>query len=76
MENHKSEKKEMDNHKPEKTNREISFGEVTPKNLNLVKLLNTHIFPVTYNQQFYNNLLKTIQFCKLGFFLLSIFFLI
>lgn len=61
-----SESKEVLKEDKPKSN-EISYGEVTSKNLNLIKLMNLNIFPVQYNQQFYTNLLKTTYFCKLVF---------
>ena len=44
----------------------ISFGDVTEKNLGQLKVLNSVVFPVKYNDKFYNDLLQHADYCKLG----------
>ena len=48
----------------------ISFGEVTPKNVEQLRKLNLAVFPVRYNEKFYNDLANNpIQlYTHLGFF--------
>lgn len=36
--------------------KQLSFGEVTPKNVEQLRKLNLAIFPVRYNEKFYNDL--------------------
>ena len=48
----------------------ISFGEVTPKNIEQLRKLNLAVFPVRYNEKFYNDLANNpIQsYTHLGYF--------
>ena len=50
--------------------RHISFGEVNPKNVEQLRKLNLAVFPVRYNEKFYNDLSNNpIQsFTHLGYF--------
>ena len=38
---------------------EVEFGEVHEKNIGQLKLINSIVFPVKYNDQFYRGLLRT-----------------
>jgi hypothetical protein len=49
-----------------KPNLMLSFGDVTEKNLGQLKLLNSAVFPVKYNNKFYDDLLAHSEYCKLG----------
>ncbi len=44
----------------------IELGELTQHNLKQLKVLNRDIFPVTYNEKFYKDLLDAGELCKLG----------
>ncbi|XP_055354199.1 N-alpha-acetyltransferase 50-like [Paramacrobiotus metropolitanus] len=44
------------------------LGTITKHNLKMVKRLNQVIFPVSYNDQFYNDLLKAGDLAKIAFF--------
>jgi hypothetical protein len=44
----------------------IELGELTQHNLKQLKLLNRDIFPVSYNEKFYKDLLAAGELCKLG----------
>ena len=48
----------------------VSFGEVSPKNIEQVRKLNQAIFPVKYNDKFYNDLstVNATQFTHLAYF--------
>eukprot|EP00927_Polykrikos_kofoidii_P063715 TRINITY_DN58581_c0_g1_i1.p1 TRINITY_DN58581_c0_g1~~TRINITY_DN58581_c0_g1_i1.p1 ORF type:complete len:225 (+),score=34.69 TRINITY_DN58581_c0_g1_i1:100-675(+) len=46
----------------------LDIDHVTDKNLGQLKKLNTATFPVTYKDQFYQDLLKTLDYCRLGYF--------
>ena len=41
---------------------------LTPKNLGNVKVLNTHCFPLTYGDSFYEQLMANTQHARLGYF--------
>jgi ribosomal protein S18 acetylase RimI-like enzyme len=45
----------MDERKPKLS---LSFGEITEKNIGQLKILNSSIFPVKYNEKFYSDLLQ------------------
>lgn len=47
----------------------IELGELTQHNLKQLKILNRDIFPVSYNEKFYKDLLDAGELCKLGKFL-------
>lgn len=44
------------------------LGTITKHNLKMVKRLNQVIFPVSYNDQFYNDLLKAGELAKIAFY--------
>jgi len=44
---------------------ELTFGEITHKNMGQLKVLNAVIFPVKYNDKFYSGLLHSVEFSKL-----------
>jgi hypothetical protein len=44
----------------------IELGELTQHNLKQLKILNRDVFPVTYNEKFYKDLLDAGELCKLG----------
>ena len=54
----------------ERSQKHISFGEVTEKNVDQVRKLNLAVFPVRYNEKFYNDLANNpIQsYTHLGYF--------
>ena len=54
----------------ERSQKHISFGEITEKNLDQVRKLNLAVFPVRYNDKFYNDLANNpVQsFTHLGYF--------
>ena len=53
----------------ERSQKHISFGEVTEKNIDQVRKLNLAVFPVRYNDKFYADLATTHgKFTQLGFF--------
>jgi hypothetical protein len=44
----------------------IELGELTQHNLKQLKVLHRDIFPVSYNEKFYKDLLNAEELCKLG----------
>lgn len=44
------------------------LGDVTPHNINLLKKLNCVVFPVTYNDKFYKDVLEAGELAKLAYF--------
>mmetsp|Transcript_134410 Transcript_134410/g.287547 ORF Transcript_134410/g.287547 Transcript_134410/m.287547 type:complete len:196 (+) Transcript_134410:62-649(+) len=46
----------------------LEFGNLTEKNVGQLKKLNAATFPVTYMDQFYQDLQKSLSYCRLGFF--------
>lgn len=44
----------------------IDLGELTQHNLKQLKILHRDIFPVSYNEKFYKDLLDAGELCKLG----------
>ena len=44
----------------------IELGEVTPHNIKLLRRLNQVIFPVSYNDKFYKDVLESGPLAKLG----------
>jgi hypothetical protein len=44
----------------------IELGELTQHNLKQLKVLNRDIFPVSYNEKFYKDVLDVGELCKLG----------
>lgn len=47
---------------------QVELGHITEKNVGQLKKLNTACFPVHYQEQFYNDLLKGLDYCRLGYF--------
>ncbi len=45
---------------------ETTFGEITEKNIGQLKVLHSAIFPVTYNDKFYLDLVESVQYSTLG----------
>lgn len=59
----------------EKLNLDLQLVEITEKNIGSLKILNSAIFPVHYNEKFYSDLLYSTHYSTLGFFFFfSIFF--
>eukprot|EP00727_Mastigamoeba_balamuthi_P013108 m51a1_g842 hypothetical protein (177) ;mRNA; r:766983-767752 len=48
----------------------VSLGELTPKNVGQLRVLNDHVFPVKYNDNFYNTIVEEpkIKFSHLAYF--------
>lgn len=46
----------------------LELGHLTEKNIGQLKKLNTETFPVTYQEQFYTDLLKAMDYSRLGFY--------
>lgn len=44
----------------------IELGDVTPHNIKQLKLLNQVVFPVSYNDKFYKDVLEAGELAKLG----------
>lgn len=44
----------------------IDLGDITPNNLGQVRALHKTLFPVSYSDNFYNELLEAGEFAKLG----------
>jgi hypothetical protein len=44
----------------------IELGDLTQHNLKQLKVLNRDVFPVSYNEKFYKDLLEAGELCKLG----------
>ena len=44
----------------------VELGEVTPHNIKQLKRLNQVIFPVSYNDKFYNDVLEVGELARLG----------
>ena len=42
------------------------LGDITPHNIKQLKLLNQVVFPVTYNDKFYKDVLEVGELAKLG----------
>mmetsp|Transcript_63809 Transcript_63809/g.118577 ORF Transcript_63809/g.118577 Transcript_63809/m.118577 type:complete len:200 (+) Transcript_63809:46-645(+) len=45
----------------------LEYGQLTEKNLGQLKKLNTATFPVHYKETFYNDLLKCLDYSRLGY---------
>jgi hypothetical protein len=45
---------------------DLVFAEVTEKNVEQLRLMNTLIFPVRYNDQFYKDVYKNIKLAQFG----------
>lgn len=48
----------------------IELGDVTPHNIKQLKRLNQVIFPVSYNDKFYKDVLEVGELAKLGMYFL------
>ncbi|XP_022326638.1 N-alpha-acetyltransferase 50-like [Crassostrea virginica] len=46
----------------------IELGDITPHNIKQLKLLNQVVFPVTYNDKFYKDVLEVGELAKLAYF--------
>ena len=46
----------------------VELGDVTPHNIKLLRRLNQVVFPVSYNEKFYKDVLESGQLAKLGMF--------
>jgi len=46
----------------------LDLGHLTEKNLGQLKKLNLATFPVFYKEQFYSDLFKNLDYCRLGYF--------
>mmetsp|Transcript_103459 Transcript_103459/g.183789 ORF Transcript_103459/g.183789 Transcript_103459/m.183789 type:complete len:186 (-) Transcript_103459:43-600(-) len=46
----------------------LELGNLTEKNMGQLKKLNLATFPVLYKDQFYLDLVKSLQYCRLGFY--------
>lgn len=46
----------------------IELGDITPHNIKQLKVLNQVVFPVTYNDKFYKDVLDVGELAKLAFF--------
>lgn len=44
----------------------IELGDITPHNIKQLKRLNTVVFPVSYNEKFYKDVLEAGELAKLG----------
>ncbi|XP_062579046.1 N-alpha-acetyltransferase 50-like [Saccostrea cucullata] len=44
------------------------LGDITPHNIKQLKLLNQVVFPVTYNDKFYKDVLEVGELAKLAYF--------
>lgn len=49
----------------------IELGDVTPHNIKQLKRLNQVIFPVSYNDKFYKDVLEVGELAKLGIIVFS-----
>ena len=47
----------------------IELGDVTPHNIKQLKRLNQVVFPVSYNDKFYKDVLEAGELAKLGKFM-------
>eukprot|EP00931_Biecheleriopsis_adriatica_P076842 TRINITY_DN50507_c0_g1_i1.p1 TRINITY_DN50507_c0_g1~~TRINITY_DN50507_c0_g1_i1.p1 ORF type:complete len:189 (+),score=48.06 TRINITY_DN50507_c0_g1_i1:57-623(+) len=46
----------------------LDFGNLTEKNVGQLKKLNLSTFPVLYQEKFYTDLVKSFEYCRLGYF--------
>ncbi|OZJ02210.1 hypothetical protein BZG36_04717 [Bifiguratus adelaidae] len=46
----------------------LALGDITPNNLGQLRKLNTVLFPVTYSDQFYKDVMEVGEYAKLGYF--------
>lgn len=45
------------------------LGDITPHNIKQLKILNSVVFPVSYNDKFYKDVLEVGELAKLGLYL-------
>ncbi|CAH0386088.1 unnamed protein product [Bemisia tabaci] len=50
------------------TRAKIELGDVTPHNIKQLKQLNTVVFPVSYNEKFYKDVLEAGELAKLAYY--------
>ncbi|XP_063977210.1 probable N-acetyltransferase san [Diachasmimorpha longicaudata] len=50
------------------TRAKIELGDVTPHNIKQLKLLNQVVFPVSYNEKFYKDVLEAGELAKLAYY--------
>eukprot|EP00741_Cyanophora_paradoxa_P007126 tig00001093_g6897.t1 len=50
------------------TQKQVTFGDITEKNMEQLKVLNVAVFPVRYNDKFYTDLLANPRFTKLVYY--------
>lgn len=50
------------------TRAKIELGDVTPHNIKQLKKLNTVVFPVSYNERFYKDVLEVGELAKLAYY--------
>ncbi|CAK9811152.1 Probable N-acetyltransferase san [Anthophora plagiata] len=50
------------------TRSKIELGDVTPHNIKQLKLLNQVVFPVSYNEKFYKDVLEAGELAKLAYY--------
>lgn len=55
-----------ENEKPSRS--KIELGDVTPHNVKQLKTLNTVVFPVSYNEKFYKDVLEVGELAKLAYY--------
>ena len=46
----------------------VALGDLTPANIQQLKVINSVVFPVTYNIKFYKEVLEVGEFAKLGMY--------
>ncbi|VDQ08931.1 unnamed protein product [Trichobilharzia regenti] len=48
--------------------KKIELGQLTPHNIKQFRLINQNVFPVTYTEKFYSDVLKNSKMCRLAYF--------
>ncbi|CAH8440233.1 unnamed protein product [Heterobilharzia americana] len=48
--------------------KKIELGQLTPHNIKQFRLINQTVFPVTYTEKFYSDVLKNSNMCRLAYF--------
>ncbi|CAH8475708.1 unnamed protein product [Schistosoma margrebowiei] len=51
-----------------KVYKKIELGQLTPHNIKQFRLINQTVFPVTYTEKFYSDVLKNSKMCRLAYF--------
>lgn len=59
---------EIVNYKPTKPKGRTELGDVTPHNIKQLKKLNSVVFPVSYNDKFYKDVLEVGELAKLAYY--------